>query len=504
MDNKGMVYLVGAGPGDPGLITEKGRKLLESCDVVIYDRLVSPKLISYTKPNCEKVYVGKEVGHHAIKQEEINQIIIEKAQSATVVVRLKGGDPYVFGRGGEEVLSLKEQGIDYEVIPGVTSSIAAATYAGIPITHRGASQSFHVITGHTAQEDTTVPEDINSLAKLNGTLVILMGIGNLKLIRDELLENGRTKDTPVAVIENATTVWQREVRGTLEDICQRVESAGIKAPAVIIIGNVAGLDLRSERKGTLAGVRIGITGTKAITDKLSERLMELDALVEPISTSMITEYSNNEAFETALASLDQYQWIVFTSTNSVQIFFNKMIELHIDYRRLAHIKFAVVGPGTGQALQKHGFQADFTPEQYTVICLAKQLSSQVTVGEKLLIPRAQQGSEELVNILNAQQISFNDIKIYDIKESFEYPKEWLAKLSDFDYLIFSSSSGVHGFLKTMPENLKELLTNTQIVCIGEATESTLKDYGFKDILVAKESSVAGLMERICEDQNNKK
>lgn len=499
MEKKGKVYLIGAGPGDPGLITWKGKKLLQTCDAVIYDRLVSPSLLKLTKAGCEKIYVGKEVGNHAVKQEEINRIIVEKALRYPVVVRLKGGDPYVFGRGGEEVLTLQEYDIAYEVIPGITSSIAALTYAGIPITHRGTSQSFHVITGHTAQEDSTIPEEMKSLARLSGTLVILMGLGNLEKIRDELINNGRSKDTPVAVISNATTIWQSEIRGTLEDICLKVEAANIKSPAVITIGNVAELDLRSNKNGSLAGIKVGITGTKAITDKLTERLEELDAQVELVSSSEVIEYPNNLKFENALKSVEQYQWIVFTSTNSVNICFRKIKELQIDFRRLSQIKFAVVGNGTGQALLQYGFQADFIPEQYTVTSLATQLSSQITGDEKILIPRAQQGSEDLIRILNDNHISYEDFKIYDIEENHNYPEEWKDRLGSFDYLTFASSSGVHGFMKGLVVKPQEGMLTIKVVCIGEATEATLLKYGFINILVAKEASVSGLVGRICED-----
>lgn len=494
------VYLVGAGPGDPGLITQKGISLLKKCDVVIYDRLVSARLLNYVKKGCKKIYVGKTVGSHTIKQEEINRIIVENALSSRVVVRLKGGDPFVFGRGGEEVLALKAHGIPYEVIPGVTSAIAAAAFAGIPITHRGVSQSFHVITGHTADEAELIPEDFKILAKLQGTLVILMGIGNLGKIKDELLANGKSIHTPVAVVASGTTIWQKEVRGTLEDICRKVEEAQIKAPAIIIIGDVAKLDLRAFEEFALSGVRIGITGTKAVTDKLTEQLEELRAQVETVCTSEIVEYENNIEFENALKSLEQYQWIVFTSTNAVNLYFNKMKELRIDHRRLAHIKFAAVGSGTGQALVEHGILVDFIPQQYTVSNLAKELSNLIGDKERLLIPRAEQGSQELIEILHKNRKTFDDIKIYDIKEVSEYPADLNDINKQFDYLTFASSSGVHSFFMGLKKSPKEMLGRTKVVCIGESTEAALKEYDYHEAFIAKESSIKGLVERICELQ----
>lgn len=546
----GKVFLVGAGPGDPGLITQKGINLLKKCDVVIYDRLVSSRLLNYLKEGCEKIYVGKAVGNHSIKQEEINQIIVEKALTHQVVVRLKGGDPFVFGRGGEEVLTLREHGIPYEVIPGVTSAIAAVTYAGVPITHRGISQSFHVITGHTAEGLNDIPEDFKVLAKLKGTLVILMGLRNLSRIKEELLANGKSIHTPVTVISNGTTLWQKEVRGTLEDICQKVKDKEIKAPAIIVVGEVAELDLRSPIGSVLTGIKVGVTGTKAITDKLSEYLEELGAQVEIVSASEIIEYENNSAFDNALKTLEQYQWIVFTSTNAVNIYFNKMKELRIDLRRMAHIKVAAVGSGTGKVLSQHGILADFIPKHYTVSNLANELCSFISDDERLLIPRAAQGSEELIEILNRNKKSYEDITIYDIKESngfhsdikesndelsdikedngylsnnkecngyLSYIKEdnkylpeiresnnylldMKEKISQFDYITFASSSGVHSFFRGWTKNPKELLGNAKAVCIGEATEATLRDFGYTDAYIAKEASVKGLAERICEIQ----
>lgn len=499
MDKKGKVYLVGAGPGDPDLITWEGLKLLQICDVLIYDRLASPRLLNFVKAGCEKIYVGKASGKHSMKQEEINRIIVEKALTSPIVVRLKGGDPFVFGRGGEEVLALQEYGIPYKIVPGITSAIASATYAGIPITHRGASQSFHVITGHTSDEQDTLPEDLKNLTKCNGTLVFLMGLGNIKKIRDELLTNGKPEDTPAAVIENATTIWQREVRGTLKDIVHKVEEAKIKSPAVIVIGEVAKLDLRADKDHCLSGVKIGITGTKVITDKLAGRLEELDAKVEVVLSSNIIEYQDNPLLDKSLHSLEQYSWIVFTSTNSVHIFFRKLKELKIDYRRLSKLKFAVVGSGTEQALQQQGFQSDFIPTEYTVTCLAKELSRLVSNREWILIPRAKQGSEELLHIFEEQFKSFVDIKLYDIQTEIINMHDNSEEIGTYDYLTFASSSGVRGYMSEMSSNLEKIKQHTRFVCIGKATQETLVEYGVQEILMAKEANVQGLVDIICED-----
>ncbi len=499
MKKAGKVYLVGAGPGDPGLITVKGLKLLKSCDAVIYDRLVSDRLLAQVKEGCEKIYVGKTVGSHEYSQEVINQILIDKAFTYPMIVRLKGGDPFVFGRGGEEVIALKEQGIPYEVVPGVTSAVAAATYAGVPITHRGYSQSFHVITGHAAGEDADIAEALKTFAHTDGTLIVLMGIGNLAQITRELMENGKASDTPVLVVANGTTKDQKEVRGTLADIMHKVEEAGLKAPAVIIIGKTAALDMKATILHPLSGVKVGITGTKELSDKLTDQLEELGAQTKLINTSMIYELDDNPEFRDALSSIEQYRWVVFTSSNAVRLFFKALQSLQIDQRRLANIKFAVVGSGTKETLSQHGYRADLLPEQYTGVGLAEKLLSVVNEWERILIPRARQGSDDLIEILENNHVCYNDIKIYDVISSTFDPEKWRQQIMQLDYITFASSSGVEGLFKEWEIDLKELFARTKVICIGDATERTLRSYGYEKALVAPEASIKGLVGKILED-----
>lgn len=499
MEKAGKVYLVGAGPGDPDLLTLKGLKLIQSCDVLIYDRLVSDRLLDYVKEGCELVYVGKTVGSHRFHQEEINQIIIEKALKYPFVVRLKGGDPFVFGRGGEEILALKDQGIPYEVVPGVTSAIAAAAYAGIPVTHRGSSQSFTVVTGHTAEEDCELSEDLKALARSKGTLIILMGIGHMDKIRDALLEGGKAPETPAAVVSNGTTPYQKEVRGTLKDICEKVKEEGITAPAIIIIGDVAELTMKSTISYPLSGVKIGITGTQKIREKLINQFEELGAQVTSVSSLEVVEVEDQSAFDKTLLSLQVYQWIVFTSTNAVEIFFRSLERCTIDHRKLSHLRFAVIGDGTREALLQYGYQADLMPHRYTTSELAYELCKQVNTGEKLLIPRARQGSEELIEILSNHQIQFEEYKIYDVRSRGIHQDLLDGKLMHFNYLTFASSSGVHGFFQELPIEPRSISKQTKVVCIGEATEKALKEYGFTDILIAEEASVIGIVECIRKD-----
>lgn len=499
MRKVGKVYLVGAGPGDPGLITVKGLKLLKACDAVIYDRLVSERLLDQVKEGCERIYVGKTVGSHEYKQEVINQIIIDKALTYPVVVRLKGGDPFVFGRGGEEVIALREQGIPYEVVPGVTSAVAAATYAGVPVTHRGYSQSLHVITGHTAEGDTDIAEDLRTFARSSGTLVILMGLGNLDRITKELLEYGKSADTPVLVVQSGTTKDQKEVRGTLTDIAHKVKEAGLRAPAAIIIGETAALDMKATIVYPLSGVKVGITGTKELTDKLTEQLEELGARTELINSLFINELEDRPEFIQALSRIEQYQWVVFTSTYAVRLFFKALQRLRIDRRRLAYIKFAVVGTGTGETLLRHGYVADLVPEQYTGVCLAERLSAIVSRGERLLIPRARQGSESLIEVLKKNHLDYDEFKIYDVTGDLFNPEEWKQRMMQLDYITFASPSGAEGLFQEWEIDLKELFVRTRVVCIGEATEKSLRSYGYENSLVAPEASVGGLVRKILED-----
>lgn len=497
MNGVGRVYLVGAGPGDPELITQKGLRLLKTCDVVIYDRLASPSLLRDLKDGCIKINVGKVVGKHAMTQPEINQIIIEQAKLHRIVVRLKGGDPFVFGRGGEEILALEQQGIPYEVVPGITSAVAVPTYAGIPVTHRSASQSFCVVTGHTAKEKDNLPEDFKYLAKLRGTLVILMGMGNLEKITTTLVEHGRPADTPVAVVTNGTTLWQEEVRGTLESICQKVKEADIKAPAIIIVGEVAAFHFRAKEDLVLSGIKVGITGTSNITGKLRVQLQELGAAVDIVSQSSIQIYKDNPAFDEALSSIEQYQWLVFTSTNAIQLFFKRYKELQLDLRRLARLKFAAVGKGTNTALLNQGFHGDFVPSAANVTALAEELGELVKQGEdRFFIPRAEQGSEDLIKYFDQHSIHYDDIKIYDVKDMDSELLPDAEQLNRYDYLTFASASGVHGLFKGMLQEQRSMLKDRNMVCIGEATRQALEEYGFRNLLVASDASASGLVQRI--------
>ncbi|QHQ62438.1 uroporphyrinogen-III C-methyltransferase [Anaerocolumna sedimenticola] len=498
MNKNGMVYLVGAGPGDPELLTLKGKARLEECEVVIYDRLASDSLLDFVPYQSEKIYVGKEVGRHSFNQEAINQIIIEKALEGKRVVRLKGGDPFVFGRGGEEVIALQKAGIPFQVIPGITSAIAAATYAGIPVTHRGISRSFHVVTGHTKDTDNELVENFETLAKLEGTLIFLMGMGNLSLIVNELIRYGKDGNTPAAVISNGTTNQQKTVRGTLLTIEEKVKEENIQAPAVILIGAVTELDMKSLQYGRLSGLRIGVTGTPKLTEKLTNQLRNEEAYVDNLSFLYVKETEELTELKRAIDCILEYTWIVFTSTNGVDLFFQYLKENQFDYRKLGHISFAVVGNGTKEALMRQGFIADYMPEVYTTVSLAHGLVKSLKKEDKVLIPRAVNGSKDLTQILSDYSIPYTDIKLYSIETDKEKYNRITSNLLDYDYLTFASASGVEGFFRES-DSLKLNTGKTKIVCIGDITAKKLNEYGITNYLIAREYSVPGLVDCIMED-----
>jgi len=492
----GKVYLVGAGCGDPELITWKGLNLLRKCDVVLYDDLVASKLLEETKQNCELIFVGKRYGKHSLPQKETNDLLIEKAKEGKMVVRLKGGDPFVFGRGGEEVLALQAENIPYEVVSGVTSSIAVPAAAGIPVTHRKMARSFHVITGHTAADgETTLTENLDVLAKLEGTLVFLMGLHHLEEICEGLINGGKNEKTPAAVISGGTTPRQKTVRANLGELAEKTREAELEAPAVIVIGKTAGMDFAGTIPRPLYGVKIGVTGTKSITRKMRDRLEEMGAAVTEMDYSAILPYRENAHLEAELQRVSDYPWAVFTSPNGVEIFFDYLKKMKYDVRRLAGLQFAVIGTGTAAALEKHGIYASFLPEKYDVESLAKGLCDIVGKDENILILRAEQGSEILTEVLDAEGMTYTDVKIYDILVDEDKRRTANEKAREMDFITFASGSGVRGFM----ENGGTIPAGTTAVCIGTSTAKMLKKYGDYDKIIAETFNVDGVVDIILKE-----
>lgn len=489
----GTVFLVGAGPGDPKLITLRGIELLKTCDVVIYDRLSSYQLLKYLKDGCEKIYVGKKAGHHSKKQDEINKIIVENARKYEKVVRLKGGDPFVFGRGGEEIEELQKNKIEFEVISGVTSAVSVPESVGIPVTHRGVSQSFHVITGHTKSSENTLTDNYDVLAKLDGTLVFLMGLSNLNQITDKLIQSGKDEKTPVAVISNGTMNNEKSVRGNLSDIVSKVNDEHITSPAIIVVGNAANLNFTSKNTKPLSNVKFGITGTKVMHEKLETGLYNLGAKVYSVCDMNIEETQFIHELEAELQSINKYQWIIFTSQNGIKIFFDKMEKCKVDRRKLGQVKFAVLGSGTKQALQEYGYFADFIPSKYTTKNLAEEFSEVILENERILIPRASRGSKEITAVFNDKGIKYKEISIYDVKGKLTENKEYICEM---DCLIFASASGVNAFFEEIHKNNIELSPNIRIACIGEVTVDAVKQNNINVDIIARVSNTDGLIDEI--------
>lgn len=492
MSNQGKVYLVGAGCGDYDLITLRGKSLLEKCDVVVYDSLIDSRLLDFVPNNAEKICVGKRAGHHSEKQENINNLLVQKAREGKTVVRLKGGDPFVFGRGGEEIIALKEHNIQYSVVPGISSAIAVPELAGIPVTHRKLSRSVHIITGHTA--DDMLPENLSRYAKLDGTLVFLMGLNNIDKISESLIKSGKNENTPTAVISNGASKNQQIVRGTLKDISLKVKENNIKSPAIIVIGDTAAFDFKETISLPLANISVTVTGTKRFSEKLSSQLINLGADVKTLDFLNVIEYQDNADFDNALNNISGYAWVVLTSINGAEIFFSRLKKLKIDFRRLNKIKFAVIGSGTAEVLEKHGIFADLVPDIYTSSALGKILSKSVKDEEKVLILRAKQGSAELNEILDKNNIRYDDIKTYNLTSN---PNGEINNV-DTNFITFASASGVNAFF----ENGFSISPKTEIICIGEITANALKQHNISDYRISKTSSIDGIIQEILSEAEN--
>lgn len=493
---KGKVYLIGAGPGDPELLTRKGERLLKACEVVVYDRLISEELLKLVPEYCEKIDVGKAPGGTLVHQEDINRILVRKAEEGKKVVRLKGGDPFVFGRGGEEIQALQKADIDFEMVPGISSALSAPALGGIPVTHRNVSRSFHVITGHRDNEEKD--PDFKNLAKVEGTLIFLMGMENIRIITGGLIQEGKALGTPAAVIASAATEEQLTVRGTLETIADIVESRGIKAPAVIVIGDTAAFQFLPGRKGSLTGIRVGITGTEQFTGKLSPVLKEEGAVIKDMGFLSLIKNTRTLEFKELLLRLFEYNWLVFTSSNGVQIFFEAIKEQRIDYRRLGAFKIAVVGQGTADTLATYGFSPDYVSEKGNSKELALGMAAFLGTEDKLLLLRAENSSEEMEIIFNEQSIHFEDFPIYSLAAEEYKKKRVIRDLEELDYLIFGSSLGAEKFYEELKVKQAESI-KARIVCIGDATKEKLKALGISNILQADKATIHSLVEAIIKD-----
>ncbi len=497
MQRTGKVYLIGAGPGDPTLLTLKGKEILERAETVIYDYLANPELLSLCPRDCEFIYVGKKGGAHTLSQEGINKLLVAKAREGKLVVRLKGGDPFLFGRGGEEIEELVAAGIPFEVIPGITSAIAVPAYAGIPVTHRNYTSTLAIVTGHEAEDKEESKINFQALSKL-GTLVFLMGVKNLPKIVENLIKEGKSPQTPCAVIQWGTLPKQKTVVATLENITEEVQRQGITAPAIIVVGEVVKLreSFNWFEKKPLFGKRILVTRTREQASKLSKALFENGADVIEIPTIEIKPLITSEVLET-IKNLSSYDWIIFTSENGIKYFFEALYSLRLDGRIFGKVKFAVIGPATEKALRDKGFFADLQPERnYTQEGLAEAFKEINLTGQKILLIRAKKAREHLPEVLKERGAEVRILPIYETQS----PKDSLEKLRDevdkLDVITFTSSSTVENFFSLLKEGSLTLPSNVIFASIGPVTSETLRKYGYNPHIEAKEYTIPGLVEAL--------
>jgi len=477
-----MVYLVGAGPGDPGLITVKGLEVLRQAQVVVYDQLASPALLKEAPAAAEIIYVGKKAGAHALPQEGINQLLVDKARAGLNVVRLKGGDPYVFGRGGEEALALTAAGFPFEVVPGVSAAVAVPAYAGIPVTHRGLASLVTFITGHEdpTKEASAIAWDV--LAKTQGTLVFLMGVKNLADNCRRLMKGGRPPETPAAVIEKGTSPEQRTVTGVLGDIAAKAKEAGIKPPAILVVGEVVSLreSLKWWESKPLWGKTVVVTRTREQASALVALLAAAGARCLEVPTIEIGPPDDFAPLDQALANLSRYRWLVFTSANGVAAFMQRLWEQEKDVRALGGSKIAAIGPATAQALGVWGLKADVVPVQFKAEVLLEALSPHVSPGDKILLARAQIARDVLPQGLVRLGVEVDVAPVYKARHVTSIPPEAAAALQEggVDILTFTSSATVHNFVLLVGKDRFQALAKAAVVAaIGPITGATLKEYG---------------------------
>lgn len=497
---KGIVYLIGAGPGDPELLTLKGKRCLEEADVIVGDYLADKRLLAFANPKAEYIYVGKMCGNHAMQQEDISRLIAEKGKEGKVVARLKGGDPFVFGRGGEEILELRREGVPYEVVPGVTSAIAAPAYAGIPVTHRKVAASFAVITGH---EDPTKKESSIHWDKLAGgvdTLIFLMGVHQAGHIAENLIRYGRSPDTPAAFVRWGTRPYQEVFETTLSRAAEDVEKMHIQPPAVFVVGDVVRLreDMRWFDNKPLFGKRVVVTRSRSQASRLTQHLASLGAECIEIPVISIAEPSDHfQSMDAGIEKLPSYDWVVFTSQNGVDCFFRRLYEKGGDARLLGHAKIACIGPATDLALRQYGVHADCLPKEYRAEGLLEALASEVGKGTKIFLPRAKVAREILVDGLRDMGADVDVAEAYCTvceEESHKKLNDLLDEGS-VDIITLTSSSTVHNLIAMAPDKL-DAIKRCMLACIGPITADACRSYGLTPGVVSDVYTIDGLTEAI--------
>jgi uroporphyrinogen III methyltransferase/synthase len=501
MKTTGKVYLIGAGPGDPGLITVKGLECVKKADVIIYDYLANERLLDQRRADAELIYVGKQGGKHTLPQDEINTLIVQKAKEGKLVARLKGGDPFIFGRGGEEAEELADDGIPFEIVPGVTAATAVPTYAGIPLTHREHTASVAFVTGH---EDPTKSESKvhwDKIATGVGTLVFFMGMKNLPNIVDNLIKNGRNPDTPIALIQWGTRTDQRVLTGTLADIASKAQDAQFRPPVIIVVGEVVRLreKLNWYESKPLFGKRIVVTRSRNQASVFAEKLIDQGATTIEFPTIDVVPPSSWEELDEALGHIETYQWIIFTSANAIKYFMDRLRGLGKDLRMLKGVRICVIGPKTAETLEQYGLRADLVPAEFKAEGVLAALGGVGVKGQKFLIPRAKLAREIIPEKLRELGASVNVAVAYEnIKPVADAARvKKLLEEKKIAAVTFTSSSTVHNFVEILGrKEYKTLMQGAVVACIGPITAKTAEEYGMKTEIMPKEFTIPAFVEAI--------
>lgn len=499
----GTVYLVGAGPGDPGLLTLKARDCLAKADVVVYDYLANPVFLDFAREGADRLYVGKKGGCHTRSQEEITRLLVDLAREGRTVTRLKGGDPFVFGRGGEEAEALAEAGVPFEVVPGVTAAVAVPAYAGIPLTHRDLTATVAFVTGHEDPGKETSSIAWDRLATGVGTLVFLMGVGNLPVIAERLMANGRSGDTPTAVIRRGTVVEQRTVTGPLRDIARIVQEAGLTPPAVIVVGEVVSLrgTLSWFEKRPLFGRRIVVTRAREQASGFLARLAELGAECIQFPTIQVVPPETWGPLDAAIRDVGVYTWLLFTSVNGVRFFFERLAAQEKDARFLGGVRVGAIGPATAEALEGRGIRPDLVPGEYRAEAVVEALGGENMAGARVLLPRAEKAREVLPLELEKMGASVDVVSAYrTVKPDRDVSRvRSLLEQGAIDVITFTSSSTVTNFAEIFAGEetaLREWMRRAKVACIGPVTARTAEDQGFSVDVMPFSYTIEALIESV--------
>ena len=500
------VYLIGAGPGDPGLLTVRAKELIETCDVLVYDYLANAEFLDYAKPDAEIVYVGKKGGDHTLPQDKINDLLVEKAKEGKTIARLKGGDPYVFGRGGEEAEELVAAGLTFEVVPGITAGVAAAAYAGIPVTHRDHTTSVCFITGHEDPTKEKTGHNWDVYGKSTSTLVFYMGVGNLPMIAEKLIAAGRDPETPAALVRWGTRCNQESMVATLATVADEAARRGFKAPSIIIVGGVCGLHdtLGWFEKKPLLGKGVVVTRAREQASGFADILRDMGACVLQFPTIEINDLPEGDAeIREAITAAADYDWLVFTSVNGVKRFWATLDAMGLDTRCLGGRKIAAIGPATADILVAKGVRPDFVPPKYVAESVVEGLKELgVGQGTKVLIPRARVAREVLPEELAKAGADVRVLPVYETGLNESGPEALVEKLKagEVHYVTFTSSSTVENFFALLaPDEFRTYVDKVKLACIGPVTAKTLARFGFEPDVQPEDYTVPALAEALALD-----